>query len=197
MLRPGQRPRFGRQLNAGWLLVTAELLLTMGQQFPMGKSAPFMTGVGHSSEEPLARRPLVPKTLHLSAWASSLSRLWSLISRSARISIPSGRASRSPQPKRPIPEPETEPGMMILPKIGWVLERTIVRPRQNRGTVVLANRVSADWARMSAEADARLRGPSVLVAEPGWQNHTRPCGLETWGGTENRPTAVDMSNSHE
>ncbi len=37
----------------------------------------------------------------------------------------------------------------------------------------------------------------MFIAEPGRQTRTRSGGLERWGGTEDRPTALDMSNSHE
>jgi len=64
-------------------------------------------------------------------------------------------------------------------------------------SVVLGNWVSADSAPMSADADARLRGSSMLIAEPVRQNRAWPCGRERWGGTEDIRAAVDLNRSRE
>ena len=37
----------------------------------------------------------------------------------------------------------------------------------------------------------------MLIVEPGRQNHKRSCGLERWGGTEDRPTAFDVTATND
>jgi hypothetical protein len=70
--------------------------------------------------------------------------------------------------------------------------RDRLEPIDDGEIVVLGNWVSADLERMSVEADARLRGSSMLIAEPGRQNRARPCGLERWGGEtkDRRPLLI-------
>ena len=72
-----------------------------------------------------------------------------------------------------------------------------ISPHVSTPIVILGNWVSADSARMSADADARLGGSSMLIAEPVRQNHAWPCGRERWGGTEDIRAAVDLNRSRE